>query len=159
MMPMNQDSNKKILHIIALFEALKGLAAIASGFGVLSLIHHDVRHLASELIGHFGVDPHQHYPWLILQAADYIATKPATSILLIAFSYAAIRLGEAIGIWLGKAWGEWLAALSGGLYIPFELRHLINDPSIISLAVLLFICGVVAFMVQQLMARRSLNNL
>jgi len=155
---MNQASSKKILHLIALFEALKGLAAIASGFGVLSLIHHDVRHLASELIGHFGMDPHQHYPVLILQAADYIATTPATSILLIAFSYAAIRLGEAIGIWLGKAWGEWLAALSGGLYIPFELRHLINDSSIISLAVLLFNCGVVAFMVMQLMARRSVKS-
>lgn len=155
---MNKTSNQKILHLIALFEALKGLAAIASAFGVLSLIHHDVRHLALELIGHFGADPHQHYPLLILQAADYIATTPASSIFLIAFAYAAIRLGEAIGIWLGSAWGEWLAALSGGLYIPFELKHLINDPSFISAAVLLFNCGIVAFMAMQLMARRSIKK-
>ena len=150
---MNNTSNRKILHLIAFFEAIKGLAAIASAFGILSLIHHDVRHLALELIGHFGADPHQHYPILILKMADYIATTPTASILLVAFSYAAVRLAEAVGIWLDQAWGEWLAALSGGLYVPFELRHLINSPSMISLFVLLFNCAIVIFMIYQLRAR------
>ena len=157
MMVMKKTTNKKILHIIALFEALKGIAAIASALGILSLIHHDIRHLALELIGHFGANPHEHYPELILQAADYIARTPTASILLVAFCYAAVRLAEAIGIWLDKSWGEWLAALSGALYIPFELHHLMNEPTVISFSVLSFNCAVVIFMVMQLLARRRLS--
>jgi uncharacterized membrane protein (DUF2068 family) len=155
---MNKTSNKKILHFIALFEAIKGLAAIASAFGILSLIHHDIRHLAFELIGYFGVNPHEHYPLMLLQAADYIATTPTGSILLVAFLYASLRLAEAIGIWLNKSWGEWLAALSGALYIPFELNHLFTKPSVISLLVWLFNCAVVIFMAAQLLARRRTNS-
>jgi uncharacterized membrane protein (DUF2068 family) len=158
MLNMSKKSNKRILHLIAIFEAVKGFLAIASALGILSLIHHDVRHLALELIGHFGADPHQHYPLLILQAADYIAATPTASILIVAFFYAGIRLTEAVGIWLDKSWGEWVAALSGGLYIPFELKHLINDPSVISLFVFLFNCGIVIFMILQLKARRAIEQ-
>ena len=38
--PPNQS---KALHAIALFEGVKGIAAITASFGLLSLSHHDVR--------------------------------------------------------------------------------------------------------------------
>jgi hypothetical protein len=39
------------LRAIALFEAIKGIAALAVVIGVVDLMHRDVRHLAIELIG------------------------------------------------------------------------------------------------------------
>ena len=152
---MIYTSSKKVLRLIAIFEGLKGLAAIASAFGLLSLVHHDVKHLASQMIGHFGLDPHERYPQLLLQLADFVASTPASSILLIAFLYAGLRILEAVGIWRDKAWGEWLAALSGGIYIPLELFHLYKDPTLIGFMVFAFNIAVVLFMVRQLADRKK----
>jgi len=59
-----------------------------------------------------------------------------------------VRLAEAYGLWNDRAWAEWLCALSGGLYIPLELRHLLHQPSITSGAVLtgnVFVVGLLAY--------------
>ena len=44
-------------------------------------------------------------------------------------AYIAMRFIEAAGLWLGKVWGEYLGALSGGIYIPFEIIHWADDPT------------------------------
>jgi hypothetical protein len=56
------------LHAISLFEAVKGVAAIAASVGVLSLAHHDVRALAYAMVSHFHWNPQAHYPRLLLPA-------------------------------------------------------------------------------------------
>jgi uncharacterized membrane protein (DUF2068 family) len=152
---MIPSTSQKMLRLIAIFEGVKGFAAIASAFGILSLVHHDIRHLASQMIGYFNWDRDHHYPHLLLNLADQIAGTPTSSILLIAFAYAAVRLTEATGIWFGLAWGEWLAAFSGSIYMPLELIHLYKAPSLISLAVFLFNLLIVIFMVIQLLKRRQ----
>ena len=152
---MSQLSSKRVLRLIAFFEGFKGLGAIASAFGLLSLIHHDIRHLVFEIIGHYGIDPTHHYPELVLQYADKIARTPESSILMIAFIYAAIRVSEAVGLWWETAWGEWLAVLSGGFYIPFELEHLIKDYSVITLFICVFNVSIVIFLSMQLYKRKN----
>lgn len=146
---------RQALHAIAGFEALKGVAALASALGLLRLMHHDLHHLASELIGHFGLDVHQHYPALLMEWADALNNTSMRSVLLLAMGYAAIRWLEAYGLWRNRAWGEALGAASGLVYVPFELRHLLHEPGWISLAVLLFNLGLVAFLLWRLRRRRS----
>lgn len=139
---------------IALFEALKGLAALLSGLGLLSLLHHDLHLMALELVGHFGLDPAQHFPALLLHYADVLnGTQLGTLELLIA-GYVAVRLAEAYGLWLDLAWGEWLGVLSGGLYIPFEVRHLWHDPALSGVGVLLLNVAMVAFLAARLRRRK-----
>ena len=57
---------KRALDAIAIFEGVKGIAAIAASFGLLGLAHHDVRAIAYALIGHFHLDPDAHYPRILL---------------------------------------------------------------------------------------------
>jgi uncharacterized membrane protein (DUF2068 family) len=146
---------QRALRVIAGFEALKGVAALTSAMGLLELMHHDLHHLASELIGHFGLNPHQHYPALLLQWVDELNNTPVRTVLLLAGAYASIRLLEAYGLWRVRAWGEGLGAASGLLYVPFEVRHLLHDPGWISLGVLLFNLLLVAFLLWQLKRRRQ----
>lgn len=126
----------KALYVIAVFEAIKGLAALAALLGVLDLMHRDVRHLAIELIGRFGLNPDARYPSLLLHYADLLPGAQVQSLVLLGACYVALRLVEAYGLWFDKTWGEVLAALSGGLYIPFEIDHLWHRPSAISALVL-----------------------
>ncbi|HTO57418.1 MAG TPA: DUF2127 domain-containing protein, partial [Pseudomonadales bacterium] len=71
-----------------------------------------------------------------------------------AATYSAVRLVEAYGLFRERAWAEWLAALSGGLYVPVEIVELVRKPTWLSLTVLVVNVAVVAVMVWALVARR-----
>ena len=139
---------------IAVFEAFKGFAAVAASLGLLSRAHKDVRRLAYALIGHFHLDPDAHYPQLLIETANWIATTNVYSIFFVAVLYAVIRLVEAYGLWKDRVWAEWLAALSGALYLPLEESHLIAHTTTINACVLVGNLAVVVFMVFRLMKRR-----
>jgi len=147
-------AKRRALRTIAVFEAIKGIAAFAAIIGVLDLMHRDVRHLAIDLIGRFGLSPDAHYPSILLHYADLLPGADVRLLVLVASGYILVRLLEAYGLWNDRAWGEWLAALSGALYIPFESGHLIHRPSLISAAVLAGNVFVVVFMAFQLWCRR-----
>lgn len=147
------------LHAIALFEALKGLAAIAASLGLLSLVHHDVRAMAYALMGHFHVNPDAHFPQMLLNDISALQNANLRQVVLLAWGYAAIRLTEAYGLWRDKAWAEWLAAVSGAVYLPLELSHLVVHTTVINLVVLGVNLAVVAYMVARLRRRRNARGL
>lgn len=152
---MPTPTQKTALHAIALFEAVKGLAAIAASLGLLSLAHHDVRAMAYALIGHFHLDPDAHYPRVLLDYASMLADANLRQVVGLAWLYASIRLTEGYGLWRDRAWAEWLAALSGAVYLPLEWSHLVKHPSVINGAVLLGNIAVVTYMVVRLWQRRK----
>ena len=148
-------AKRRALRTIALFEAIKGLTAFAASLGLLSLLHHDLHRLAEALIGHFGLDPGDHYPSIILHYADVLADANLRSLVLLAAGYVLLRFCEAYGLWYERTWGQWLGALSGALYVPFELRHLMHRPSAASAAVLLINLLVIGFLAWQLWRERQ----
>ncbi len=148
-------AKRRVLRAIAIFEAIKGFAAFAALIGVLDLMHHDVRHLAIELIGRFGLDPTAHYPSILLHYADLVPNADVHSLVILASAYILVRLLEGYGLWNDLAWGEWLGALSGGLYIPFEVGHLIHRPSVIIGVVLAVNVFMFIFLAIQLWSRRT----
>jgi len=89
---------RRTLHAIATFEAIKGLAAFAAVVGVLDLMHHDVRRLAMELIGHFHLNPEAHYPSVLLHYANLLPGADLHSLFLLAWGYIAMRLLESYGL-------------------------------------------------------------
>jgi uncharacterized membrane protein (DUF2068 family) len=150
-------AKRRALRTIAVFEAVKGTAALATIIGVVDLMHHDVRHLAIELIGRFGLNPDAHYPSIILHYADILPGANIRLLLLLASGYIFLRLIEAYGLWNDRSWGEWLGALSGGLYIPFEISHLMHRLSLISALVLASNIFMVGFLVFYLWRRHQGN--
>lgn len=144
-------SSTQALRAIAIFEAVKGLAALAAGLGLLSLLHHDLHHLAFALIGHFGLNPHGHLSALLLGGADQLQHTDVNvyGLAALLLAYITLRMAEAYGIWHERVWGEWLAALSGAIYLPFELAHWIQHPNGINAGVLLFNLLMVAFLVHR----------
>jgi len=146
---------RRVLHLIAAFEAIKGIAALAAVLGVLDLMHHDVRHLAIELIGHFHLNPEAHYPSVLLHYADLLPGIDLNLLVFLAAGYVATRFLESYGLWNDRAWGEWLGALSGALYVPFEVAHLIHRPTGITAAVLVFNIFLVCFLAIRLWHRRT----
>ena len=153
--PAQSAANRRMLRVIAAFEAFKGLIALAASLGLLSLLHHDLHHLALSLIGHLGLDPGAQYPAMILHDVDKLLGADLGPLLLAACGYVMVRFFEAYGLWHQRTWGEWLGALSGALYLPFELRHMILRPTFATAAVIAANLAVVAFLAWLLWRQRS----
>lgn len=144
---------------VALFEAGKGALALLGASGVLMLLHHDLRHMAMRLVEHTHLNPAARYPRLFLDAVDRLQDMRLWLLVLGALVYAAIRFVEAYGLWRDRAWAEGLAAVSGGIYLPFEVLELVRRPGAMSLALLLLNVAVVALMVRALWRRRRGEHL
>jgi uncharacterized membrane protein (DUF2068 family) len=109
---------------VALFEATKGVIILLAGFGLLSLLHHDLRALALDLVGRLHLDPTHRYASVFVEAAARTTDAHLWFIALIGFAYAAFRFLEAYGLWFGRTWAQWLALISGGMYLPLEAYEL-----------------------------------
>jgi uncharacterized membrane protein (DUF2068 family) len=142
------------IRIIAMVEALKGVVVLLAATGLLALVHKDLNDLAARLVQYSHLNPASKYPHIFLEAVSHL---PQTRLLWLAMgaaAYAAVRLVEAFGLYRGRAWAEWLAALSGGLYVPIEIIELIHAPSTMCLVVLTINVAVVAVMIRALVERR-----
>ena len=146
---------RSALDAIAIFEATKGLAALAGLIGALDLLHRDVRAMAMALIGRFGLDPEAHYPSLLLHYADLLPDANVRMLVLLGSAYIAIRFIEAAGLWLGQAWAEYLGALSGGIYIPFELIHWVHQTTLINALIVVLNVIIVGYLMHALWQRHT----
>ncbi len=151
-----QDS-RRALRAIAIFAAVVGFTALASLIGVLDLLHHDAHALAMSLIECFGLDPESHYPSLLLHYADVLPNANVPLLVALVCAFIALRFVEATGLWLGKVWGEYLGALSGGIYIPFEVVHWLREPTWLSAFVVLLNVVIVGYLTHTLWQRLQLR--
>ncbi len=143
------------IRVVALFEAAKGALILLAGFGLLSLVHRDVHALAAQLIAHAHLNPASRYPHIFLDAANHLSDSSLALYALGAGVYACVRLLEAYGLWFARPWAEWLAALSGGLYVPVELFELYKHATWLGLGVLLVNLVIVAVMLQSVRVRKA----
>jgi uncharacterized membrane protein (DUF2068 family) len=151
-------ARRRALHAIAMFEAFKGFAALAAALGFLGLLHRDIHQLALALLWRFHLPPDQRLPTLLLHYADLLSAINLRTLAPVAVAYITLRFCEAWGLWKEKSWAEWLGTLSGALYIPLELGHLLHRTTLINAAVLLANILMVGFLGFQLWNRRRLGK-
>jgi len=121
---LSSNASRKVVKSVALFEATKGIIVVLAGFGLLSLLHHDLRALAIALVGRLHLDPTHHYARGFIDAAANTTDSRLWFAAVIGFVYAAFRFVEAYGLWFCRTWAEWLALISGGIYLPLEVYEL-----------------------------------
>ena len=134
------------LHLVALFEGAKGLLVLLVGFGLLKFIHKDVHEAAMQLAVHFHLNPASHYPRIFLDLTERINDTKLWSMAIAAAMYSIIRMVEAVGLWLRKAWAEWFAVLTGGMYIPIEIFEVARSVTWPRVTVLVVNVGVVSYL-------------
>jgi uncharacterized membrane protein (DUF2068 family) len=141
------------IRTVALFEALKGAVVLLAASGLLSLVHRDVGALAVRLIEHSHLNPAAHYPQIFLDAASNVHDSRLVMLALGAAAYSLLRFVEAYGLFGEKAWAEVLAAVSGAVYVPFEVAGLVRSHTWHGAVLLAINLLVVALMVVALLRR------
>ncbi len=142
------------IRTVALFEAFKGAVVLMAASGLLSLMHHDLHAAAATVIGHLHLNPASHYPRILLDATANLHDSRLVWLAVGAGAYASLRFVEAYGLYGEKPWAEVLAAVSGAIYVPFEIAELARRPTWHSALFLVINLLVVGLMVGALRRRR-----
>lgn len=140
----------RTVRAVALFEASKGALVFVAGFGVLSLIHHDAQRVAEDLVGHLHLNAASRYPRIFIETAAHLTDARLWLLAAFAGAYGLVRFVEAYGLWRARRWAEWFAAVSGGIYIPFELYEVFKGAIWLSLGALVANVLVVGLMINAL---------
>src|ERR1700747_2725965 len=136
----------RALRAVASVEFVKGLLVLLAGFGVLSLVHRDAWDEAERFLEWLHISPEAHYAQVFLNLADQVTDAKLWGVAILALGYSALRFAESYGLWRERAWAEWLALISGAIYLPFEIFELARRPDWIRLAIFLINLAVVLYM-------------
>lgn len=125
------SGHKKGLRAVALLEGLKGLLAIAAALVFLEIIRKnvDLEDAAQNLLYYLHIDPDRSLSHVFVHAAARLMDANVSLVMTLIFVYAAGRFIEAYGLWRQRVWGEWMAIISGAIYLPLEVYKLIRHPN------------------------------
>jgi len=135
------------LRTVAFLEALKGVAALLLAYLISHAIRHDYdfEYAAERLLGMFHISLSHHWAQHVLNFADKISDWHPGTILGLAAAYAGLRFAESYGLWRQRAWAEWLAIISGCIYLPVEVERLVRHPNAFHWTILVINIGVVLY--------------
>ncbi len=141
------------LQWVALLEGLKAGLMFLVGLGCASLVHHDVHALAVQALEYLHCNPASRFPQLFLQATSQLTDNSLRLLAIAAVADAALRFAEAYGLWHQRRWAEWLAVISGSIYLPFEVYEVAIGWNLLKLVTLGLNIAIIAYLVRSLVHR------
>ena len=137
----------KGVRAVATVELAKGLIVVIAGLGAFSLRHHrDIWGVAESFLEFFHANPYHHYVGVFIDLVYRVSDVRLWKIAVVAGVYAILRFVEAYGLWYALPWAEWMAFISGAIYIPFEAVDLIRRVTLFRVAVIVVNAAVVLYM-------------
>jgi uncharacterized membrane protein (DUF2068 family) len=140
----------RVLRAVAIFEASKGVLVLMLAAGVISMLHGGVENFVDNVVNYFQLNPASLFGRIFVKLASHITNSQLWLWATLAAAYVSIRFAEAYGLWFARPWAEWLAALSGSIYIPFELIELFTGSpgwgTLVAFVVLAVNVAIVLFM-------------
>jgi uncharacterized membrane protein (DUF2068 family) len=152
-------ANLQVLRAVATFELFKGLAVLLAAFGILLLLHReDPWDIADGLLRLLHISPDHHFAQVFLDWADSLTEAKVWAVAGVAVGYSLLRFVEAYGLWYARAWAEWIALISGTMYLPFEIYKVIHRQNLFHVSVLLLNVAVVLYMVYALKTGEGIHR-
>ena len=117
------------LRLIALLKFGKALLLIATSYGVHQLLNAALVERLYTWSADLSDDRFERK--LLIRALAWVKGLGAKKIhifLAVTIAYTAVVLAEGTGLWMRRAWAEWLTVIATSSLIPFELWELIMRP-------------------------------
>lgn len=118
--------HNKGLVLIAVYKFLHSTLFITIGVGALRLVGKDVGDILSQIASDLRFNPESRFVNFILDRASLLNDPMLRRIGFVAFCYAAIGIAEGIGLYLEKAWGEYLTLFITASFLPWEIMEIMR---------------------------------
>ena len=79
---INEETRRRGLRMVAVFEGAKGGLVLVTGVGLLAFIHRHLHSAAEEVVRHLHLNPARHYPRIFLDAAARVCGSERTSLMM-----------------------------------------------------------------------------
>ncbi len=119
---------------------------VAFGLISLSRSERDISDVVEAIMHRLRIGPDGHFGHALLHQAARLDSVNLIGVAMLVVVYASLRFIESYGLWRARVWAEWMALLSGLIYLPLEIHHLIRKPGVISWVVLLVNLAIVFYM-------------
>lgn len=128
---------ERFLKFIIVYKALIGLfeAAAASSFYYFLDAKNTTASFTSLAIN-LNIDPDNRLIRPLIDAAGSLGSGTVNGITATIFAIGVINCVEAAGLHYRQRWAEWLTVLATGALIPFELYEVIENASVLKVAIL-----------------------
>ncbi|HEX8816380.1 MAG TPA: DUF2127 domain-containing protein [Terriglobales bacterium] len=137
-----------VLRGIATLELAKGLVVLLAAIGVVLLMQReDPWDIADGLLRLLHISPDHHFAQVFLDWADELTSTKIYAVAGVAVAYSILRFLEAYGLWYAHAWAEWVALVSGAMYLPFEILKVAQHASWFHIGILAINLAVVFYMI------------
>ncbi|PYQ42429.1 MAG: DUF2127 domain-containing protein [Acidobacteria bacterium] len=144
---------RRVLQTVATIEFLKGVFVTLSICALL-LVHKDAWLYAESVLAVFHISTDRRIARMFLDFADNVTDAKLWAAAWLAFAYSTLRFIEGYGLWRCRTWAEWVAAISGTLLLPLEVRELFRRVTLLRCGVLIVNVAVVLYMVYIILANR-----
>jgi uncharacterized membrane protein (DUF2068 family) len=114
------------VRVIAAWEAVKGVLVLLAAGAATTFLRPDQERPIEEIVGHFHLNPAGHTTHIFEKALQQLADTRVVLLAVGALLYALLRFVEAYGLWAGKRWGWVLGIASAALYLPLEIRGMLE---------------------------------
>jgi uncharacterized membrane protein (DUF2068 family) len=136
----------RVLRAVASLELSKGLVVLLAAGGILLLLHRDTSEIAYSLLHLLHISPDHRFAQIFLHWANGVTARKLWAIAGVGAIYSVLRFIEAYGLWKAAAWAEWIALISGALYLPLEIHEILRRPNLFHFALLFVNLAVVLYM-------------
>lgn len=145
----------KWLILIAAYKFLLALLFVAIGVGALRLLHKDVDDVFAQLASFLRFNPESKFVNFLLDKVSLIDDPLLRRIGVLAFCYAAVSAAEGIGLYLEKAWGEYLTLLITASFLPWEMFEVFHRITWVRVSVLVVNLLIFLYLLKLVAARRQ----
>jgi len=114
------------LLLIAGYKFFQAFLFIAIGLGAHRLLHKDIADEIDLLARHLRFNPESRLVNFILIKASLVNDPLLRRIGFVAFCYAAVSCIEGIGLYLEKAWGEFVTIAITASFLPWEIFEVVR---------------------------------
>ena len=145
LVPGSQEHRARMqaLRTVSVMEFAKGVVVLMA---VISLYWLDPSDVADAFLNFLHISPDRHFAHLLFRLADRLSNIKMWHLMLGASVYSGLRFAEALGLWRARAWAEWIALVSGAIYLPYEIFRLMHRVTLLHISIFLVNLAVVAFM-------------
>jgi uncharacterized membrane protein (DUF2068 family) len=136
----------KGVRTVASIEFAKGAIILLGCLGLFTFRHRSIWGVAESLLEFLHVSPYHHYVGVFIDLVARLDDVRLWKIAVVASVYVMLRFIEAYGLWYALPWAEWMAAITGGIYVPFEVDDFIRRPDWFRLMIIVINLLIVLYM-------------
>ena len=148
--------SRRVLRLIALERAGRGLLLLAAGVYLLFHLNSDFGRLGERVMRAIELDPRRPFFHRIVAYLHHLHASELRVAAIVAIGYGVLELVEGTGLWLDQLWAEYLTVIATSLLLPFELYELVHRPSVWKAAGIVVNIAIVAYLAYLL--RRRVRN-